>query len=121
MPDNVGLEQHEQTSLRGIAEKAKADKQHRFQNLYRELNAGFLLSCWPDLNKDAASGVDKVTAEEYAENLHDNIQKLADRLKDKSYRTKLVRRHWIPKDNGQLRPLGIPMVASYCTSRSCVW
>ena len=121
MPDNVGLEQHEQTSLRGIAEKAKADKQHRFQNLYRELNAGFLLSCWPDLNKDAASGVDKVTAEEYAENLHDNIQKLADRLKDKSYRTKLVRRHCIPKDNGQLRPLGIPMVASYCTSRSCVW
>jgi RNA-directed DNA polymerase len=119
MPDIVGLEQHEQTSLRGIAEKAKADKQHRFQNLYRELNAGFLLSCWPDLNKGAASGVDKVTAEEYAENLHDNIQKLADRLKDKSYRTKLVRRHWIPKDNGQLRPLGIPALEDKLVQSAC--
>jgi translation initiation factor 2 beta subunit (eIF-2beta)/eIF-5 len=39
MPDTVGLEQHKPTSLRGIAEKAKADKQHRFRDLYRELNA----------------------------------------------------------------------------------
>ncbi len=37
MPDTVGVEQHKPTSLRGIAEKAKADKQHRFRNLYREL------------------------------------------------------------------------------------
>ncbi len=66
MPDTVGLEKHKPTSLRGIAEKAKADKQHRFRDLYRELNAGFLLTCWRDLNKNAASGVDRVTAEEYA-------------------------------------------------------
>ena len=108
MPDTVGLEQHKPTSLRGIAEKAKADKQHRFRDLYRELNAGFLLTCWRDLNKNAASGVDKVTAEEYAKNLHGNIQNLAERLKGKKYRTKLVRRCWIPKENGKERPLGIP-------------
>jgi RNA-directed DNA polymerase len=107
------------TSLQGIAEKAKADKQHRFQNLYRELNAEFLLSCWPDLNKDAASGVDKVTAKEYAEDLHNNIQKLADRLKGKNYRAKLVRRHWIPKDNGQLRPLGIPALEDKLVQVAC--
>ena len=96
MPDTIGSEQHKPTSLRRIAEKAKADKQHRFRDLYRELNAGFLLSCWPGLNKNAASGVDRVTAEEYAKNLHDNIQNLAERLKGKNYRTKLVRRCWIP-------------------------
>jgi group II intron reverse transcriptase/maturase len=119
MPDTVGLEQHKPTSLRGIAEKAKADKQHRFRDLYRELNAGFLLTCWPDLNKDAASGVDKVTAGEYAENLHDNIQNLAGRLKDKSYRTKLVRRHWIPKENGKQRPLGIPALEDKLVQLAC--
>lgn len=64
MPDTVGLEQHKQTSLRGISEKAKADKQHRFRDLYRFLNADYLLRCWSDLNKAAASGVDRVTAKE---------------------------------------------------------
>jgi len=119
MPDTVGLEQHKPTSLRGIAEKAKADKQHRFRDLYRFLNADYLLLCWPDLNKAAASGVDRVTAKEYAENLHDNIQKLADRLKEKHYRTKLVRRCWIPKENGKQRPLGIPALEDKLVQLAC--
>ena len=54
MPDIVGSEQHEPTSLWAIANKAKADKHHRFRDLYRCLNAEFLLDCWSDLNKDAA-------------------------------------------------------------------
>jgi retron-type reverse transcriptase len=101
VPDKVGLEQYEQTSLRGIATKAKARAKHRFQDLYRLLNAQFLMNCWKDLNKDAASGVDKVTAEAYQENLEANIHNLEKRLKDKRYRAKLVRRCYIPKDKGK--------------------
>jgi RNA-directed DNA polymerase len=119
MPDTVGLEKHKPTSLRGIAEKAKADKQHRFRDLYRELNAGFLLTCWRDLNKNAASGVDKVTVEEYAKDLHNNIQNLAERLKGKKYRAKLVRRCWIPKENGKERPLGIPALEDKLVQLAC--
>jgi len=119
MPDTVGLGQHKPTSLRGIAEKAKADKQHRFRDLYRFLNADYLLRCWSDLNKAAASGVDRVTAKEYAGNLHDNIQNLADRLKEKHYRTKLVRRCWIPKENGKERPLGIPALEDKLVQLAC--
>ena len=33
-----------------------------------------------------------------------------ERLKQKRYRAKLVKRHYLPKGNGQLRPLGIPAV-----------
>jgi RNA-directed DNA polymerase len=62
MPDTVGSEQHKQTSLRGIANKARVDKRHRFRDLYRCLDADLLLDCWGDLNKDAASGVDDMTA-----------------------------------------------------------
>ena len=119
MPDTVGLGEHEQTSLRGIAEKARADKRHRFRDLYRELNAGFLLYCWPDLNKAAASGVDKITARVYEQNLHANIQNLAERLKGKKYRTKLVRRCWIPKENGKERPLGIPTLEDKLVQLAC--
>ncbi len=108
MPDTVGSEHHKPTSLQGIANKAKADKHHRFRDLYRCLDAELLLACWHDLNKDAASGVDQITAETYAVNLHGNIEALAQRLRTKHYRTKLVRRCYIPKANGQERPLGIP-------------
>jgi RNA-directed DNA polymerase len=118
-PDKVGLEQCEQTSLRGIATKAKARAAHRFQDLYRFLNAQFLMDCWKDLNKDAASGVDKMTAEAYGENLEANIENLAKRLKEKRYRAKLVRRCYIPKDNGKQRPLGIPALEDRLVQLAC--
>ncbi len=68
-PDNVGPEIGEPTSLRGIAIKAKARKKHRFRNLYRCLAANLLYHAWSDLNKGAAIGVDRVTAQWYAEDL----------------------------------------------------
>jgi RNA-directed DNA polymerase len=108
VPDTVGPGQGEPTFLRAIANKAKSRKQHRFRDLYRCLNAELLRHCWGDLNKSAASGVDEVTASEYAEELDTRIEALAQRLKTKQYRAKLVRRVYIPKDNGKERPLGIP-------------
>src|SRR6185503_9073351 len=97
-----------QTSLLGIAKTAKSDKRYRFRNLYRELNEELLLDSWRLLRKDAALGVDQVSVAEHEANLEENIQQLVERLKRKSYRARLVRRHYIPKGNGGLRPLGIP-------------
>jgi group II intron reverse transcriptase/maturase len=97
-----------QTSLLGIAKKANSDKRYRFRNLYRELNEELLLDSWRLLRKDAAYGVDRVSAAEYEANLEENIHQLVERLKRKSYRAKLVRRQYIPKGDGGKRPLGIP-------------
>ena len=119
MPDKVGSDNHQPTSLRGIANKARVDKRHRFRDLYRCLDAELLLSCWRDLNKDAASGVDNITAKAYAENLHANIEALAQRLKAKRYRAKLVRRCYIPKENGKERPLGIPVLEDKLVQLAC--
>lgn len=119
MPDTVGSEYHKPTSLRGIANRARACKHHRFRDLYRILNADYLHSCWSDLNHDAASGVDEVTAAKYQENLAGNIQDLVERLKTKRYRTKLVRRCYIPKENGQERPLGIPALEDKLVQAAC--
>ena len=119
MPDTVGSEQHKPTSLRGIANKAKADKHHRFRDLYRCLNAELLMDCWRDLNKNASSGVDGVTAQMYAENLHANIEGLVERLKAKRYQAKLVRRHYIPKEKDKQRPLGIPAVEDKLVQAAC--
>lgn len=98
------------TSLQGIAEKAKKDKAYRFRNLYGALDEEYLIRCWGEIRKEAAYGVDRISAEEYQRNLVVNIRDLVERLKRKSYQAKLVRRQYIPKENGKLRPLGIPAV-----------
>ena len=118
MPNNVGSETHEPTSLEGIALTASLNKEHRFRNLYGELTPELLLTAWTRINKDAASGVDKVTAEDYGQNLMGNIQNLAQRLKEKTYKAKLVRRTYIPKDNGKERPLGIPALEDKIVQRA---
>lgn len=119
VPDTVGLDQDKPTSLRGIANRAKTNKHHRFRDLYRCLNAEFLLDCWGDLNKDAASGVDGVTVAQYQENLEANVQELAERLKTKHYRAKLVRRSYIPKEDGKKRALGILVLEDKLVQVAC--
>ena len=99
-----------QTFLRAIAEKAITNKQHRFGDLYRRLNRDVLRLSFLRLRKDAASGVDGVTFQEYERKLENNLEDLEGRLKRKAYRARLVRRKYIPKGNGKLRPLGIPVL-----------
>src|SRR5947209_1803579 len=99
-----------QTFLRAIAEKAYHNKRHRFGDLYRWLNRDVLGLSFFRLRKDAASGVDGVTFQQYEKNLENNLADLEERLKRKAYRARLVRRQYIPKGNGKLRPLGIPVL-----------
>ena len=102
-------EQHMQTSLRGIAKRAKEAPKHLFGNLYSLLNEANLRWCFPQLNRKAAPGVDAVAYDTFGADLEGNIQRLSTDLKDGKYRAKLVRRRYIPKTGGR-RPLGIPAV-----------
>jgi group II intron reverse transcriptase/maturase len=96
------------TSLLGLAKKAQDKKHYVFRDLYVLINEEFLHDCWRLIRKDAAYGVDKVSAKEYEENLDENIHNLVEGLKRNFYHAKLVRRHYIPKPDGRMRPLGIP-------------
>jgi RNA-directed DNA polymerase len=97
-------------SLQGRAQKAESQKGYRFRNLYGMLDEEFLQQCWRDIRKDAASGVDQVSAQEDEQHLDENIHRLVEHLKQKRSRAKLVRRHSMPTGDGMLRPLGIPAV-----------
>jgi RNA-directed DNA polymerase len=107
-PDMQGRGKAVPTSLQGIANKAASQKSYRFRNLYTLLNEELLHDCWRDIHKDAACGVDRVSAVQYGQDLSENIGRLVERLKAKRYHAKLVRRQYIPKASGKLRPLGIP-------------
>lgn len=97
-----------QTSLQAIAKKASEQPEYRFRNLFGLLNEEMLKDSWQYIRKNAASGVDRVSAKEYEQDLDENIHQMVEDLKRKRYRAKLVRRVLIPKENGKTRPLGIP-------------
>ena len=58
--------------------------------------------------KGKAIGIDRVTKEAYDANIEENLRDLLKRMKSFSYRPLPVRRTYIPKPNGKMRPLGIP-------------
>lgn len=58
--------------------------------------------------KKKASGIDGITKDEYGKELDKNVAALISRMKKFSYKPQPVRRTYIPKANGQLRPLGLP-------------
>lgn len=97
-----------QTSLPAIAQAARKDKTRRFRGLYSMLNRANFEVAYRALRRNAAAGVDGVTYREYGKELARNLADLEERLKEKRYRARLVRRTFIPKSNGKLRPLGIP-------------
>ena len=95
------------TSPRGIANKAKAEPEHRFRNLYGMIDKELPLDSWKHLNKKAAPGGDRVTAQEYAQDLESNIERLVESLEEKRYRAKPIGRQFIPELDGKPRPSGI--------------
>ena len=85
-----------------------AQRNIRVENLIHLVNKERLKEQHRKQQKNKASGIDKVTKEEYDKNLEENIENLIERMKKFSYKPLPVRRTYIPKANGKLRPLGIP-------------
>lgn len=99
-----------QTSLHVIASAAARNKTKRFRSLYSLLNRVVLEKAYYTLNKDAACGVDQMTWKEYGKDLQRNLIALEERLKQKRYWPRFVKRVTIPKGNGKMRLLGVPAV-----------
>jgi group II intron reverse transcriptase/maturase len=114
------LRGHENTAtkLLKIAKVASESHTYRFTSLASLLNEEYLESCFSELNKHRASGIDGVSLEEYGSALKENIHKLCEKMKEFSYRPQAVRRVGIPKANGKLRMLGIPTVEDKIVQRA---
>ena len=56
------------------------------------------------------AGCDGITMSKFDEDLEGNLRRLAEELKAQTYRPHPVRRVYIPKASGKLRPLGIPSI-----------
>lgn len=80
----------------------------KLQTLMHHVNRDNLIAMHRAQVTGKAVGIDGVTKESYDANFEENIDMLLKRMKSFSYRPQAVRRTYIPKANGGVRPLGIP-------------
>jgi RNA-directed DNA polymerase len=96
------------TRLERIATLARQLRDKPLTTLAHHIDLDWLREAHRRTRKDGAPGVDGQTADEYAAHLEDNLRSLLERAKSGTYRAPPVRRAYIPKDSGEVRPLGIP-------------
>jgi group II intron reverse transcriptase/maturase len=96
------------TALQRIGQRAKERPEEKWTNLLTHVRVPLLTEAYQRLRRDAAAGVDAVTWAEYGERLDERLRDLEDRIHRGSYHPQPVRRVFIPKGDGRLRPLGIP-------------
>lgn len=106
-----------QTKLNLLSEFAKRDEKGRLDNLAHLLSEENLKECFKMLKKGKAAGVDGVDIEDYEKDLESNLKNLVTKMKSQSYKPQPVRRTYIAKANGKLRPLGIPAVEDKIVQR----
>jgi group II intron reverse transcriptase/maturase len=98
------------TKQQRIATLARQMPDEALRTLAHHIDVDWLKGAWRQTRKDGATGIDGRTAAAYAQDLEGNLARLLDRSKSGLYRAPPVRRTYIPKADGKMRPLGIPTI-----------
>ena len=109
------------SALERVRQAAARDRELRFTTLMHHVyNLETLRTAYLSIKREAAPGVDGETWRHYGVALEENLQDLSDRLKRGAYRAKPVRRVFIPKADGRLRPLGVTALEDKIVQRAAV-
>lgn len=111
MPRRETIKEDVNTTLQRIALKARSEPNFQFTSLFHLMDIELLRGCFAGLRMDAAAGIDRVTKQEYGNDLEENLMSLVSRLHQMAYRPQPVKRVYIPKPGtDKLRPLGVPVL-----------
>jgi group II intron reverse transcriptase/maturase len=103
-----------------LAELARQEPGRRFHSIAHFLTPKALYEACFSLRKEASAGVDGLTHAEYAQDAYENIRKLHERLKSKTYRAQPLRRIYIPKEDGSQRAISIPALEDKIVQKATV-
>jgi retron-type reverse transcriptase len=108
------------TKLQKIAEQARSYPEMVFTTLAHLIDEDLLYEAFRRTRKSASSGVDGVSAAEYAANLEENLRDLHERMRSGRYIAPPVKRSWLDKDGSGKRPIGEPTFEDKIAQRSVV-
>jgi group II intron reverse transcriptase/maturase len=108
------------TKQQRIAELGKRMPDVGFTSLAYYMDLEWMHEAYRKTRKDGSAGVDGVTAEEYEKELEGNLRSLLERFKSGSYVAPPVKRVYIPKGDGRVRPIGIPTLEDKVLQRAVV-
>jgi RNA-directed DNA polymerase len=109
------------SALERVGQAAREDRRLRFTALLHHIyDVGRLRQAYRALEHDAAAGIDGETWRHYGENLEENLKDLSGRLARGAYRARPVRRAYIEKADGRMRPLGVPVLEDKIVQRAAV-
>lgn len=108
------------SGLERIREAANRDKRQRFTALLHHVTPELLRTSYLSLKRDAATGTDEQTWQEYGQGLEERVKDLHDRVQSGRYKAKPSKRIWIPKADGRLRPIGIAALEDKIVQHACV-
>lgn len=109
-----------QTRREHIAYVAEKYTDSPLTTLGHHMDMLWMLEAFSRVRKDSAPGVDGVTVAEYAENLDANLTELLELAKSGRYRTPAVKRAYIPKNEKETRPIGMPTLEDKVLQRAVV-
>lgn len=95
------------TSLQGLKLRALRNPDLVFTAVAHRIDYDLLRQSFRKLRRSDSSGVDRITARQYAGNLDQNLYNLYQRLRRGQYVAQPVKRVWIEKEGGKRRPIGI--------------
>jgi IS5 family transposase len=90
-----------------VNDAARGSRQTQFTALLHHVDVGALERAFRRLRRKAAPGIDGVTVADYEGHLEANLQALCASLHRNQHRAQPVLRTYIPKADGDRRPLGI--------------
>ena len=108
------------SDLDRVRQVARKDKEVRFTALLHHVTVDRLWEAYRAIRSDAAAGVDGVTWRDYGSDLEANLLDLHARVQRGAYRARPVRRVFIPKADGRLRPLGVAALEDKILQRAVV-
>lgn len=103
-----------------IAELARRAPEMAITSLNHHLDLEWMRAAFKATRRDGAVGIDGQSASDYEASLDENLRDLLERIKSGRYHAPSVRRVYIPKGNGDRRPLGIPTFEDKVAQRAIV-
>ena len=95
--------------LEALETGVKGGKWHSLiDKVYREES---LRAAWRSVReRNGCAGIDRVSIRMFEKRVDKRLKRLSEQLRERSYEPQAVKRVWIPKGGGQLRPLGVPTI-----------